>query len=360
MTNAPCRDAPEKMCVGKVTILYEGRKIHILYDERRDSLKIIVDGEVLNNFATIADWATVTETPAKHVKFLLKKLQVEVSVYFPSLGVSVKAPSHKYGDSLEGLCGDCNRNPDDDLVTPAGIQEGDVEEFALSWLYENLPGGQSKEGCRNKPEEKCESFPIDDDPCVQLVDIDRFGQCHPLLDPTMFIEWCQKDTCGGHPERACNAIEAYASECMHSGFCVNWHSDLCPAQICPLGQTFKPCEKNCVKTCEDVTDENKKCPNYPTEGCFCDDGKVLLNGTCVDPVQCQVCDEEGHHPGDTWQKDACTSCSCEGTSLKCETKHCPAIDAVCEVGLTPLKVASDEDTCCPRFVCGESKNNYSY
>lgn len=176
MTNAPCRDAPEKMCVGKVTILYEGHKIHILYDQIRDSLKIIIDGEVLTNFATIGDWATVTETPAKHIKFLLKKLQVEVSVYFPSLGISVKAPSHKYGDSLEGLCGDCNRNPDDDFVTPAGNQPADVEEFALSWLYENLPGGQSKEDCRNKPDEKCESLPVDEDPCVQLVDVDRFGQ----------------------------------------------------------------------------------------------------------------------------------------------------------------------------------------
>lgn len=174
----------------------------------------------------------------------------------------------------------------------------------------------------------------------------------------MFIEWCQKDTCGGHPERACNALEAYASECMHSGFCINWHSELCPADTCPVGQIFKPCEKNCIETCDDVKNKNKKCPNYPKEGCFCEEGKVLLNGTCVDPIQCEVCDEEGHHSGDTWQKDACTVCSCEGTVLKCETKHCPAIDAVCEVGMTPIRVASDENTCCPRFVCGKLQSSF--
>lgn len=164
------------MCVGKVTILHEGHKIHILYDQIRDKLKVIVDGEVLRNYAAVSEWATVLETPAKHIKFLLKKLQVEVSVYFPSLGVSVKAPSHKYGDKLEGLCGDCNKNPDDDIVTPTGSNPNDMEEFALSWLYENLPGGQSKENCKNKPEEKCEPLPIDEDPCIQLVDIGRFGQ----------------------------------------------------------------------------------------------------------------------------------------------------------------------------------------
>lgn len=171
------------MCVGKVTVLYEGHKIHILYDQIRDKLKVIMDGEVLNDFNTVEDWAVVKQTLAKHIKLLLVKQQVEVSVYFPSLGVSMKAPSHKYGDKLEGLCGDCNRNPDDDFVTPAGNRPNDAEDFALSWLYENLPGGQSKESCANKPEEECEPLPVDEDPCIQLVDIDRFGQvCTPLKD----------------------------------------------------------------------------------------------------------------------------------------------------------------------------------
>lgn len=176
ITNAPCRDTPEKMCVVKVTILYEGRKIHVLYDGTRDRLKIVIDGEVLTNFADVEAWATIRETASKHIKFLLKNVQVEVSVYFPSLGVSIKAPSHKYSEKLEGLCGECNRNPDDDMRTPSGSYPDDVEEFALSWLYENLPGGQSKENCKNQPEEKCEPIPVESDPCIQLVDVNRFGQ----------------------------------------------------------------------------------------------------------------------------------------------------------------------------------------
>lgn len=90
--------------------------------------------------------------------------------------MSVKAPSHKYGAKLEGLCGNCNGDLEDDIRTPKGNKPKDTNDFALSWLYEDLPGGQSREQCENKPEEECPPLPPDSDPCVQLVDINKFGQ----------------------------------------------------------------------------------------------------------------------------------------------------------------------------------------
>lgn len=97
-------------------------------------------------------------------------------MYYPSLGVSVKAPSHRYGGQLEGLCGDCNEDAEDDIKTPDGKKPKDINEFALSWLYENLPGGQTKEQCNNLKEEECPPLPANQDPCIQLVDINKFGQ----------------------------------------------------------------------------------------------------------------------------------------------------------------------------------------
>lgn len=79
ITNHPCKGSEEKMCVGKVTILYEGHKIHIYYDYVGNKLKIIVDAEILEKFEDIESWALVTETSAKHIIFLLKKVQIEVS-----------------------------------------------------------------------------------------------------------------------------------------------------------------------------------------------------------------------------------------------------------------------------------------
>lgn len=102
ITNHPCKNKPEKTCVGKVTILYQGRKVHILVDYYRNKLKLIVDNERIADFEEIEDWAKIRETSTKHMKILLTDVQVEVSVYYPSLGVSVKAPSHKYGGKMEG------------------------------------------------------------------------------------------------------------------------------------------------------------------------------------------------------------------------------------------------------------------
>lgn len=237
------------------------------------------------------------------------------------------------------------------MITSEGIMTADPDEFALSWLFD-LPG-QIKELCVNKPPEECEELPIEKDPCVQLLDSHRYSQCHPLLNPGMFLDWCRKDICGGHPEQACIAIGAYSRECLNSGFCVNWHSDLCPAQKCPIDQEYKQCGTSCPKTCESIKEKERKCKEIPTDGCFCPEGKVKLNGTCVEEKECITCDDEGHHPGDIWKKDACTTCSCEGTSLKCETQHCASMETVCEKGYVPIKMPLEKDECCEKYTCSK-------
>ncbi|CAG9772868.1 unnamed protein product [Ceutorhynchus assimilis] len=355
ITNHPCKNKPEKMCVGKVTILYQGHKLHILMDYFRNKLKLIVDNERIADYEEIEDWARVRETATKHMKLLLTEDQVEVSVYYPSLGVSVKAPSHKYGGKLEGLCGDCNKNPNDDIRygpfdgNPGG-QPKDINDFALSWLYENLPGGQSRQGCENKPQEKCMELTPEDDPCMQLLQINKFGQCLNVMDPSLFLDWCKKDTCGNHPELSCTAIEAFARDCSAAGFCVNWRNQHCPAPACPSDQHYEPCANYKQETCETIN-SNKKSSSSVSEGCFCSEGKVLLNTTCVVPKDCEVCDLEGHHPGDVWNKDKCTTCKCEGTSLKCETQYCPGKETICERGYNAIKVPRSEEACCDKYAC---------
>lgn len=96
--------------------------------------------------------------------------------------MSVEAPSLKYGGKLEGLCGNCNGDDDDDLRTPEGKITTDVQEFGLSWLYDDIPGGQSKEKCVNQPEKKCEEVPVESDPCIQLEDVTKYGQVWLILN----------------------------------------------------------------------------------------------------------------------------------------------------------------------------------
>ncbi|EFA10333.2 hemocytin [Tribolium castaneum] len=347
ITNAPCKNNEEKTCVGKVTILYQGHKIHVLNDMIRNKLKLIVDGEKIDDFTEIT-WGQIRETSSKHFKIHLVEVQVEVSVYYPSLGVSVKAPSTRYGGKLEGLCGDCDHNPLDDFRTPSGAITNDTNDFALSWLYDKLPGGQSREMCQNKPDD-CPPLPKDQDPCNLILDYKTFGQCLRVLDPSLFLEWCQKDTCDNHPELACSAIEAYARDCASAGFCIDWRTDVCP-KTCPSDKIYNPCGSKCPKTCQSVKEKEKGCSNLPVEGCFCPEGLVLRNDTCVEEKDCEVCDEEGHHPGDTWKKDKCTRCTCEGTSIKCETEHCSS-DKICEQGFQVVKIPGKEDECCDKYAC---------
>lgn len=175
------------------------------------------------------------------------------------------------------------------------------------------------------------------------------------MDPSLFIDWCKKDTCGSQPQLSCAAIEAYARDCASAGFCIHWRNEYCPAKSCPPDQFYDPCGTSSPKTCDLIKQKVKRSlkKTIPTEGCYCPEGKVLLNSTCVVPKDCEVCDDEGHHPGDTWKKDKCTTCRCEGTSMKCDTEHCPGLSTVCQRGFNAIKVPSAEEKCCDNYVCGK-------
>lgn len=77
---------------------------------------------------------------------------------------------------MEGLCGDCNGDLSNDMKTPEGVVTPNVNDFGLSWLYQDLPGGQDREQCLNPPDEICSEVPIESDPCIQLEDLTKYGQ----------------------------------------------------------------------------------------------------------------------------------------------------------------------------------------
>lgn len=250
---------------------------------------MIVDGERIDDLSEVT-WANVRESPSKHIKIASKSSQVEISVYFPSLGVSIKAASQKYGGKLEGLCGDCDSNPYDDMRSPSGEVLSDSNDFALSWLYTKIPD-QTKELCANKPEE-CPPLPKETDPCKIILDYKTFGQCLRVLDPSMFLEWCRKDTCGNHPELACASIESYARDCASAGFCIDWRTNICPPQQCPSDKIYDPCGPKCPKTCQSIKEKEKSCVEIPVEGCFCPEG-LVHSGVCGGyrlTVCCRYCE----------------------------------------------------------------------
>ncbi|KAF5285691.1 hypothetical protein FQR65_LT13076 [Abscondita terminalis] len=358
ITNGPCeakKTSANKMCIGKVTILYKDWKLVIRRDQVHNKLKTVLNNEALTDYSTIKDWAQLKLTPLKHAKINLHLIGVQLSVFYPSLGVTLKVPSYKYSGNLEGICGDCDGDASNDMQTPKHEVINDINDFANAWLSEQVSGVKTngvkgRQNCGNLPKEECVNAPKPD-PCKQLEDREAFGRCHAVLDPTVYIEWCRKETCNGETENACEAIEAYARECSYLGVCINWHSKTCPAIECPNDMVFKTCAEECQQTCDSIKDkESSECNEPPSEGCFCPEGKVLSNDQCIIPEKCQPCDDQNHWYGDVWTKDVCTNCTCDGHNVICEVKTCPDIITICEKGFMVMSV-NDPEQCCDKYIC---------
>lgn len=347
VTNTPCKQNPGKNCPEVITLTYGKHVIQITRSFDVKKLDVTLNGaDIVHLPFKSEDWLEVKERGPKHVNIFIPKIQLELTVYFPSLGASVKLPSHTYGGKLEGLCGNCNKDKTDDMQVTSGKQVGTLEEFIHGWLH-----GDEKACYISDP--PCDDIP--DDPCQKLLDPEIFGQCHLLLSPAIFLESCHHFTCGKLKDRACISLETYAAGCAANGLCTDWHIPLCPAKKCPAPQKYKLCGPSCSPTCDNYkTLDRSKCSTNPSEGCFCPEGLVMRNGTCVASRLCHACDKEGHYPGDKWKVDACTSCSCdlESFQVRCQTQQCPALETVCEQGYSTIMIDAAEDECCPKYVCG--------
>lgn len=150
---------------------------------------------------------------------------------------------------MEGLCGDCNGKPGDDLqinpikvmdvrVNPSSPSDSKdkkekelVKEFALSWLADEPKLKLKEEKCQVAEDTDCLPLPPETDPCFKILDEKMFGKCHIVVDPIQYVTACQQDLCRTGPTQkgACDSLAAYARECSRNGICVDWRSNgFCP------------------------------------------------------------------------------------------------------------------------------------
>lgn len=365
-------------CTQSLHILYGSHIVHLQRDEKTNSITTIVDGLVVKTLPLQKQWIDISVQSGREIKINLPESQVEVKALFDDMSFSISLPSVKYGSKLEGLCGDCNGNPADDLkVNPNAkdIKDDSFTNVIKSWLSDE-PALPNENECLSEEvaEFDCIPLPPEDDPCLEIVNEDTFGECHLIVDPYMYLSLCQTDMCKSGPNQqgACAHIAAYAKECAKNAICIDWKETKCKTNTdCPTGMIYKPC--GCDETCEMVKQRNAlqdtaaikssqsmvmyvdgltaKCSVRKSEGCFCPDGKVNNNGKCIPESQCNQCDDEGHFPGDKWFPDKCNECECgsDGT-VKCVKLECSSRGVVCESGFNQL-VISDDTECCPIYKC---------
>lgn len=124
--------------------------------------------------------------------------------------VRLRVPA-AYAGTLCGLCGNYNKNPNDDLTAVGGKPEG--------WKVGGAPGCDQcePEPCPKPctPEEQ-EPFRGPDACGIITAPEGPLAPCHSLVPPTQYFEACLLDACQvqGHPGGLCPAIATYVAACQ--------------------------------------------------------------------------------------------------------------------------------------------------
>ncbi|NXP87133.1 OTOG protein, partial [Passerina amoena] len=236
----------------------------------------------------------------------------------------------EYLGKTHGLCGNNNAILQDDLETSYGKLTDDVTEFVESW-QENPPQGTpdwdksllSEPPCLTQSHESLQrAYAL----CNILLH-PPFKQCHEYVSPLSFMASCTNDLCMSAADDAtwCRALTEYARACAQAGKPLHgWrvHFQQCVI-TCPEPLTYSECINCCPVSCH----QQSQCIGselHCIDGCYCPDGLIYENESCVKPVDCP-CDYHGSffEMGSVVYED-CNNCTCIGGKWICTNFTCPA------------------------------------
>uniref|UniRef100_A0A673V2Y0 VWFD domain-containing protein n=1 Tax=Suricata suricatta TaxID=37032 RepID=A0A673V2Y0_SURSU len=268
--------------------------------------------------------------------------------------ISIPSP---FRGRLCGLCGNFNGNWSDDFVLPSGAVAPSVDAFGAAWRAPSSSQGCS-EGCGPSGCPVCsaeETAPYENvQACGRLRDPQGpFAACHAVLNPSEYFRECVYDMCvhKGSTTFLCRSLAAYTAACQAAGGTVKpWRTDsFCPLQ-CPAHSHYSTCMRSCRGTCAALNGFTG-CTTRCFEGCECDEGFLLSQGTCV-PVRDCGCTHDGHYlpvNSSLLSSDCSKRCSCSSSNgLTCQEASCPP-GRVCKVQ------AGARDCWVPQGLCSISK-----
>uniref|UniRef100_U3K7E2 Otogelin like n=1 Tax=Ficedula albicollis TaxID=59894 RepID=U3K7E2_FICAL len=243
-------------------------------------------------------------------------------------GIYIKLTEDHKGKPC-GLCGNFNGNKYDDLILQnIGEYTEDIAEFANSWAVQAsgdiacIPTASDfSSPCSANAEStediffKCQIF-------LQF----PFLSCHESIDPYSYISSCMNDLCRvDDDETYCRAVTEYARACSHAGSPVrDWRDDF-PACTEKCEDTFvhRDCISCCPPTCtfeKDCLGSNLHC----LDGCYCPDGLIMENGTCISLSNCPCIYHGTAFPVGSKIEQECSNCICVGGIWNCTDHDCPA------------------------------------
>ncbi|KAF7670088.1 hypothetical protein LDENG_00056670 [Lucifuga dentata] len=258
-----------------------------------------------------------------------------LKVYYDWSSVAFAIVPSAYQGAMQGLCGNFNLNPKDDMQMRNGKQATSTEELGQSWKVSTIPG--CVDGCSGQCP-ICNSMQRElyktNSYCGLISDpTGPFRDCHSKVNPTAFLNDCLYDVClyQGSKNMQCKTLTAYTAACQLKGATLySWRSaQFCDAQ-CPSKSHYELCSNSCEGSCQNpsVLPGCTQC----MEGCVCNEGLLRSGDECVPVKQCG-CTYEGKYfqQGQVFYPDALCQqeCTCNGT-VQCKPFSCGPYEK-CEV-----------------------------
>ncbi|KAI4900182.1 hypothetical protein NFI96_023906, partial [Prochilodus magdalenae] len=236
-----------------------------------------------------------------------------------------------YHEQMCGLCGDYNKDPNNDFTKPNGSLTDSSDEFGNSWQTDE----DEDDTCKPEvpPEPPCdpstEAEVSKPENCGKITDSNGpFRDCISVVNPLPFFQSCVYDMCRyqGDQQTLCDQLQAYTDACLSAGTPVHQWRDptFCPL-VCPPNSHYSTCVSSCPETCVGVSGP-PGCGEKCVEGCACDPGFVLSGTKCVPLKDCGCVDSGGsYHPiNESWYlKDCEQQCVClGGRIIQCSSSSC--------------------------------------
>nr|XP_015208412.1 PREDICTED: otogelin-like protein [Lepisosteus oculatus] len=241
-------------------------------------------------------------------------------------GVYIKMTEEHKGRPC-GLCGNYNDEGTDDLTTSYSVLTEDIAQFGNSWavelphdnhcetVEEDFPSPCKRESDMEDASEKCSAllfFP--------------FLSCHDNIDPNPYVASCVSDLCvSDDDDTICRALTEYARACSHVGYPVREWRENFPA--CTDGCEDSFVHRDCISCCPPTCTFETECLGsnlHCLDGCYCPDGLVLENGTCISVANCPCVYHGTAYPLGHILEQGCSTCICSGGVWNCTENNCTA------------------------------------
>ncbi|NXP39690.1 VWF factor, partial [Leiothrix lutea] len=331
----PCRAAPRMNCMDSIQVKHRGVAVQLLSD-----MAVTINGErVPIPYSSSLFEITAYGEIMHEIKFSL--LGHNLTFTPRNNEFILRLNSKSFSSGTKGLCGLCDQNHANDFVLHNGSVTADSSVFIQDWTVTE-PG----KVCESRREDRCsERAPGH---CHLLLS-DIFARCHSLMEKWGKNSLCAVISCQDMPARVTEpGVVCFASLVLIlPGFCT---------MKCAPHLMYDHCHTTCVKSCENNT-KVSVCKDYPTEGCFCPEGKVTFGDSCVSEEVCTQCvSEDGthHQHMETWipENEPCKICTClDNKKINCTARPCPTIKPVqcgpCEVA----RLRRGPGQCCPEYEC---------